>query len=92
MKKRQFNYILKTCLNKKGMLDKTKISALSNDIKKNMCLFISRHKHAIVKEFIPDNDEVKSNLHASGYLYIYTNKAGYTFLGTGEHKQKYENK
>ena len=83
--RRSFSAFLKSISNKKGLLDKQKIAALTDDILCHGSLFSVRERMAIVKDFIGPGTDM-AWLQACGYLYHAHNKH-FTFLCTSENRK-----
>lgn len=87
MKIREFNKHLKSISDRKTkLIDISKISNLSDEIRKDMVDFIVRKRVQIIKDLIPFNYDMKW-LQSCGYLYE-TKGKNYTFIHTSENKIK----
>lgn len=85
MKKREFNKIIRSLVNKKTkLIDKSKAAALSHDEKDSIMKFLVRERQPVMVEFI-NSDADFSWLNCMGYMYRTTGKFDFTFLHTCEH-------
>lgn len=89
MKVREFNSHLKTITGKNKLIDITKISLLSNDVRSQMVDFLCKKDGPILKDLIPPNFNLNS-LFARGYLHETESKKEpyFTFLHRCTHKIK----
>lgn len=91
MKIREFNKNLKiiTTKNPKGklkeFLDKDKIHLLTDETRVSIIKFIIQKRMPIWKDLFPKDYNINS-LAPLGYMSETTNKFGYTFIHTSEHK------
>jgi hypothetical protein len=86
MKQREFDKILHTCMDKRGVkLDLTKVAALPDETKTEMTLWIIRNRAPLLVQLLtPKLDQ--SWLACMGYMYTTTGRSsGKTFLHTCEH-------
>lgn len=72
----------------KGLIDLEKVKVMSEDDRAFMVQTIVRHRHAVVKELVPQH--LVSWIHSMGYLYTASN-ARFTFMCTSENMKEVNN-
>jgi len=88
MKIREFNKLLNIITDKKGSIkrvNESKIPLLTDDQRSNMVNFIVSKRAPVLYSLIPEGFDFQW-LACMAYMNITTNKAGYKFTHTSEHR------